>query len=117
MERGKSTNFILRQFRRKSKRVVHKDLFTEFFYLNKGRRVIEFLKNEDKILSIESFFKEFMPQEFKDFVSVKILNDAEEEITSWYYDEENLTIVIKINRNIITGNKIKSNNTASRSKI
>ncbi len=71
MERGKSTSFILRQFRKKSKRIVHKDLFTEFFYLNRSRRVIEFLETNKKVLALELFFKEFIPNEFKDFISIK----------------------------------------------
>jgi hypothetical protein len=97
MERGKKTSFILRQFRRKSKRVVNKDLFTEFFYLNRSRRVIEFLSDYNKCLHIENFFKEFLPNEFKDFVKLKILNDSEEQINTWYYDEENLVIVVSVN--------------------
>lgn len=97
MERGKKTSFILRQFRRKSKRVVNKDLFTEFFYLNRTRRVIEFLTDYNKSLHVENFFKEFLPAEFRDFVKLKVLNDAEEEISTWYYDEENLVIVINVN--------------------
>ena len=96
MERGKSTDFILKQFKRKSKRAVRKDLFTEFFYLNRERRVIEFLKDKDR-LSIEVFFKEFLPKDFRDFVSLKVYNDVEEEIRTWYYDEENIIIVIDVN--------------------
>lgn len=96
MERGKTTDFILKQFRRKSKRVINKDFFTEFFYLNRERRVVEFLKHDD-ILSIETFFKEFLPVEFRDFVSLKIFNDVEEEIWTWYYDNESLVFVIEVN--------------------
>lgn len=96
MERGNTTDFILKQFRKKTKRIVKKDLYTEFFYLNRSRRVIEFLEHE-KILAMDSFFKEFLPQEFKDFIKVKILNDSEESISTWYYDEENLVLVIEVN--------------------
>lgn len=96
MERGKTTDFILKQFRRKSKRVINKDFFTEFFYLNRERRVVEFLKHGD-ILSVETFFKEFLPAEFRDFISLKILNDVEEEVTTWYYENENLVFVIGVN--------------------
>ncbi len=97
MERGKKTSFILRQFRKKSKRVVNKDLFTEFFYLNKSRKVIEFLNDSTGNLHVETFFKQFLPSEFRDFANVKILNDAEEEITTWYYDEENLVLTVNVN--------------------
>ena len=96
MERGKKTSFILRQIKRKSKRLVNKDLFTEFFYLNRERRVIEFLKNENTFV-MESFFKEFLPSEFREFIEIKILNDIEEKINTWYYDNENLVIVIGVN--------------------
>ena len=96
MERGKKTSFILKQFRKKSKRIVNKDYFTEFFYLNKDRKVIEFLSSNE-ILCMETFFKEFIPAEFRDFISFKILNDNEEKIKNWYYDEENLVFVIKVN--------------------
>ena len=96
MERGKSTDFILKQFKKKSKRVVKKDLFTEFFYLNRERRVVEFLKHGDE-LAMDVFFKEFIPSEFRPFVQVKAYNDMEEEITTWFYDEENLVILIEVN--------------------
>lgn len=96
MERDKKSTTILNQFKKKTKKIVNKDLFTEFFYLNKNRGVIEFLTQQDEIL-IESFFKKLLPEEFKEFVNIIILNDAEEEIRTWYYDSENLVIVIKIN--------------------
>lgn len=96
MERGKSTDFILKQFKKKSKRVVKKDLFTEFFYLNRERRVIEFLKHGND-LAMDIFFKEFIPAEFRQFVQVKVYNDMEEQIKTWFYDEENLVIVLEVN--------------------
>lgn len=96
MERGKTTDFILKQFRKKSKRLVNKDLFTEFFYLNRKRRVIEFLDNDGTFV-METFFKEFLPHEFRDFVSIRIVNDVEEDINNWYYDEENVAIIVTVN--------------------
>ena len=96
MERGTSTDFILKQFRKKAKRAIKKDLFTEFFYLNRERRVIEFLNHND-ILAMNNFFKEFLPQEFREFINIKILNDSEEEIKTWYYTEEDLVLVIEVN--------------------
>ena len=96
MERGKRTDFILKQFRRKSKRIVHKDFFTEFFYLNRERRVVEFL-TQDHELTMEHFFKQFLPEEFRAFVQLKILNDVEEEVKTWYYENENLALVILVN--------------------
>jgi len=96
MERGKKTGIILRQFRKKNKRAINKDLFTEFFYLNKERRVVEFLLNDSSIV-LEDFFKKFLPSEFREFVKVKVLNDVEEEIRTWYIEEENLVLIIEIN--------------------
>lgn len=96
MERGKKTGFILRQFRKKSKRLVHKDLFTEFFYLNKDRRVIEFLSQDDQLV-VQSFFNQFLPDDMKGFVKIKLMNDMEEEIKVWYFDSENLVIVLDVN--------------------
>lgn len=96
MQRGKKTSFILRQFKKKSKRVVNKDYFTEFFYLNKNREVIEFLKDSNGYI-LENFFKEFVKEEFKEFVEINILNENETPINLWYYNEENLVLVIKIN--------------------
>ena len=96
MERGKKTGFILRQFKRKSKQVVHKDFFTEFFYLNRERRVIEFL-TQDGTLALERFFHQFIPSDFRSFVSLKVFNDVEEEIKTWYFDEENAVLVIAVN--------------------
>ena len=96
MERGKKTSFILRQFRKKSKQIVNKDMFTEFFYLNRERKVVEFLTN-NSVFTIEIFFKEFLPYEFRDFISIKILNDVEEEIKTWYYNDEDIVFVISVN--------------------
>lgn len=95
MERTKSTNSVLRQFRKKSKRVLNKDLYTEFFYLNRNRKVIEFLSSGESLL-IDDFFKEFVPEDFRDFVSVEVHNDSEEKINSWFFDIEDMVIVIKI---------------------
>jgi hypothetical protein len=96
MERGEKTSFILRQFRKKSKRVINKDYFTEFFYLNRDRRVVEFLKQNDKLV-VEEFFRQFLPEEFRNFVQVKILNDIEEEINTWFYEQETLVVLLKVN--------------------
>lgn len=96
MERSEKTSLILKQFRKKTKQAINKDLFTEFFYLNRERRVVEFLSNSDK-LSVEAFFKKFLPTEFRDFVSLKVLNDIEEEIKTWYYENENLVLVLSVN--------------------
>lgn len=96
MERGKKTGFILRQFKKKSKRALSKDFFTEFFYLNQKRRVVEFLFSENDSLIIEDFLKEFLSEELKDFVSLRVLNDNEEEIQTWYYPTEDLTLAIHI---------------------
>lgn len=96
MERGKKTSFILRQFRKKSKRVVNKDYFTEFFYLNKDRRIIEFLTQDDNLV-MQDFFRHFLPDEFKEFVNVKLLNDVEDEIKTWYFEQETLVIVLNVN--------------------
>ena len=96
MERGKKTNFILRQFKKKSKKVIEKNYFTEFFYLNRERSIVEFLKHKD-ILAIEYFFKHFLPSEFRDFVKIEILNDVEEKINQWYFNNENLVLLIKVN--------------------
>jgi hypothetical protein len=97
MERGKKTSFILRQFKRKVKKVVYKDYFTELFYLNKNRGVIEFLLNDNEELVIDVFFKEFIPTEFREFVQIKLMNIAEEEIRTWYYNDENLVLVVSVN--------------------
>ena len=96
MERGNTTDFILKQFRKKTKRIIKKDLYTEFFYLNRSRRVIEFLEHENS-LAMNTFFREFLPKEFRDFVHVKVYNDSEESVKTWYYDEENLVVVIQVN--------------------
>lgn len=97
MERNEKTQSILRQFKKKSKRVVNNNIFTEFFYLNKERRVVEFLAFDEDTLIIENFIKEFLPKDFKDFVNLKILNDMEEESRIWYYDTETLVMVISVN--------------------
>jgi hypothetical protein len=95
MERTKSTSSVLRQFRKKSRRVLNKDLYTEFFYLNRNRKVVEFLVDGENLL-ISDFFKEFLPIDFRDFVSVELHNDSEESINTWFFDVEDLVIVVKI---------------------
>ena len=97
MERNEKTQSILRQFKKKSKRVVNNNIFTEFFYLNKDRRVIEFLAQDEDTLLIENFLKHFLPKDFRDFIKLKVLNDFEEETRIWYYDSENLVLVIEVN--------------------
>ncbi len=96
MDRSEKTEFILRQFKKKNKKLVNKDLFTEFFYLNRNRKAIEFLESS-RTLVIEDFLKRFLPSEFREFVSVVILNEDEDEIKTWYYDLEDLIIVLKVN--------------------
>jgi hypothetical protein len=95
MERTKNTTSVLRQFRKKSRRVLNKDLYTEFFYLNRNRKVVEFLADGENLL-ISDFFKEFLPIDFRDFVSVELHNDDEDKINAWFFDMEDLVIVIKI---------------------
>ncbi len=98
MERGKNTDFILRQFKKKSKRAINKDFFTEFFYLNRSRGVIEILQSEScESYQMEVFFKEFIPDEFRDFIYLKVLNENEEEVKHWYFDSEKLVLAIGIN--------------------
>lgn len=97
MQRNEKTQNILRQFKKKTKKVINNNIFTEFFYLNKERRVVEFLAFDKETLVIEHFLKEFLPKDFKDFVSLKILNDMEEEVKIWYYDNEDLVLVISVN--------------------
>ena len=96
MDRSEKTEFILRQFKKKNKKLVNKDLFTEFFYLNRNRKAIEFLESNGTLV-IEDFLKRFLPSEFREFVSVAVLNEDEDEIKTWYYDSEDLIIVLKVN--------------------
>lgn len=96
IEKDKKTNHVLRQLKKKMKKNVEKDFFTEFFYLNKERKIIEFLSQENN-LYLEEFFKEFVPTEFREFVSITLLNDVEEDIKTWYFEEENLILMITIN--------------------
>jgi hypothetical protein len=96
MEKQKKTESLLRNFKRKTKKIVKKDLFTEFFFINKNRKIIEFLSLNETLL-IESFFKQLIPKEFSPFTSLKILNEFEEEVTTWYFEEEIISLVIFVN--------------------
>ena len=87
---------ILNEIRKKSKRILRDEIFTEFFCLNKNRNIIEFLKDE-KMTNLEIFFKSIIREEFRQFVKLKIYNSCEEEINTWYFEEENLVLVIEIN--------------------
>ena len=97
MQREKKVNYILRQFKKKSKKIINKDYFTEFFYINENREVIEFLRDNNRNLIIDIFFKKFLPEEFSNFVNIKIMNFNDEEVNLWYYSEENLILLIEVN--------------------
>jgi len=92
----RSVENILKKFKKKSIRTLKKETYTEFFYLNKSRRVIEFLVDENDELLLNKFFKEFLPREIKDFCDLELFVDDEEEIRSWYYEDENLILKIII---------------------
>ncbi len=86
---------LLKKFKKKSKRTLKKEIFTEFFFLNKNRKVIEFLLDESENLLLNNFFKELLPKEIKEFCELKLVSD-DEEVKTWYYDDENLIIKIDI---------------------
>ena len=92
----KKEKLILGKIRKKSKKIIEKQVFTEFFFINKNRKVIEFLKDNNET-NLEFFFKNLIKEEFRPFVKLKIYNCSEEEIETWYYDEENLVLAIEIN--------------------
>ena len=92
----KKEKLILGKIRKKSKKIIEKQVFTEFFFINKNRKVIEFLKDNNET-NLEFFFKNLIKEEFRSFVKLKIYNCSEEEIETWYYDEENLVLAIEIN--------------------
>lgn len=96
MDQDKINN-LLRKFKKKSKKILSKDKYTEFFIINTQRQVIEFVCDEEEKLLISSFFEEFLPNEFKDFCKLSIVNEMNEEISKWYYDEEDLSIKMSIN--------------------
>ena len=89
------TEKLLRHFKRKTKKTLSKNVFTEFFLLNKNRKIIEFL-NQENVLLIELFFKQLIPTDFREFVNIKILNEFGEDIFIWYFEEEILSLVICI---------------------
>jgi len=41
--------------------------------------------------------QQFLPVEFHDFVKLKLLNDSEEPLKTWYYLDENLALVLDVN--------------------
>ncbi len=96
MEREDKTNSILRQFKKKSRRIMNQGVYTEFFYLNKDRQAIEFLVFGESLI-MDNFFKAFLPEDFRDFVKIKLYNDEEEKIKTWFYENEDLVIVIEVN--------------------
>ncbi len=93
----KKVNDLLRRLRKKSKKALLLNTYTEFFAINTRRKVIEFLTNNRDELLYNVFFKEFLPREIKDFCNLRIVNDVGEEIRNWYYDDENLLIKVDIN--------------------
>jgi len=91
----RSVENILKKFKKKSLKSIKKETYTEFFYLNKSRRVLEFLVDEKDELLLNKFFKEFLPTEIREFCDLELLVD-DEEVRSWYYEDENLILKIVI---------------------
>lgn len=89
-------DYSLKKIRRKAQKAVKNQQFTEFFVLNKQRKVIEFLLTTDNRNLLDIFFKNLVPEELKDFVSVKLRDDSEEIINHWYFEKEVLVIVLSI---------------------
>ena len=52
----KKEKLILGKIRKKSKKIIEKQVFTEFFFINKNRKVIEFLKDNNET-NLEFFLK------------------------------------------------------------
>jgi hypothetical protein len=96
MDFDKKTTAILKKLRKTSKDLIKKEIYTEFFYLNRERKVIEFLKYKNQFI-LELFLKELLPEDFREFISFKLLNDEEEEIQTWYYEDELSVLVISVN--------------------
>lgn len=87
---------LLRKYKRKTKKSLRKETYTEFFYVNTHRKVIEFLSDENEELLLNKFLKEFLPSEIKEFCELGLFNEMDEEIKNWYYENETLIIKIQV---------------------
>lgn len=86
----------LRKTKQEAKKAVHNSNYTEFFMLNEQRKVIELLVTSKKKTLLEYYFLQLIPEEIRDFVTLNVKNDIEEDINHWYFEDEILVLVFGI---------------------
>ena len=100
MERNDNFNpnfdSTLKKVKQKAQKAIRNRDFTEFFVLNKQRKVIEFLLTTQEKLLLEFYLHSLIPEEMREFVHLELRNEEEEKIIHWYFDEELVIFVLHI---------------------
>ena len=86
----------LKKSQQKAKKAIQNQRFTEFFVMNEQRKVIEFLLTTKDNLLLEYYFLNLLPEELREFASLEIKNEAEENINHWYFNDELIILLFKI---------------------
>lgn len=86
----------LKKSQQKAKKAIQNQRFTEFFVMNEQRKVIEFLLTTKDNLLLEFYFLELLPEELRDFATLEIKNEAEENINHWYFNDELIVLLFRI---------------------
>ncbi|MFP4401852.1 MAG: hypothetical protein ACLFPL_01335 [Candidatus Nanoarchaeia archaeon] len=97
MESNNNFESTLKKSKQRARKALQSQNFTEFFVLNDRRRVIEFLVTSKNTTLLEYYFLELLPQELREFAKLEIVNESDEKITHWYYTEELITLIFKMN--------------------
>lgn len=96
MEYSNNFESALKKSHQRAKKAIHNQRFTEFFVMNEQRKVIEFLLTTKDKLLLEYYFLELLPDELRSFATLEIKNEAEENITHWYFNDELIVLLFKI---------------------
>lgn len=86
----------LKKSQQKAKKAVLNQRFTEFFVMNEQRKVIEFLLTTKDKLILEYYFLNLLPEELRQFASLEIKNESEENINHWYFNDELIILLFKV---------------------
>lgn len=86
----------LKKSKQEAKKAMLNQQFTEFFVLNEQRKVIEFLVTSNNTTLLEYYFKQLLPEELRDFVTLQIQSESDEVITHWYFNEEVISLLFTI---------------------
>ena len=96
MKKNNNFDSALKKLKAQAKKSINKQNITDFFVLNKQRKVIEFLLTTEEQLLLTYYLKSLVPEELVNFIDLRLKNELEEEIVHWYFEEEIIIVEISI---------------------